>query len=202
MQIGILSEGKDDTTILKVLVRRILIDAFNIPHDRIVFLGALETHTSILEKMPVAIETFFDNGGSADVVIFGVDLDNQQDRRRKRVRKFIENELAKNLARSIIPLYADPHIEAHFITEGGNAIKAVLTGLNPTNALPHSTALPKSQIEKLIDEFAPASQLLTRTAIYAGISEALNLDLLARNNPDFRRFKEQLVASVATRGLV
>ncbi|GEM_PF-5040877 len=195
MKIGILSESSDDSIILRELVSRVLAErASPVPREELLFLPPLEARTSILPKMEVATVIFFDGLDVADALVFGVDLDGDNSRRRK-VRAFVQSEQEKNPNRIIVPLFVEPHIESIFFGEKGNCLKAVLTRLNPADPIPYDDMEPKSRIARLIGEFGPLDVTFTRKEIYRDLTTKLDLDLLTRTRSgnNFRDFRYKLL---------
>lgn len=193
MKIGILSESNHDTLIIKEIVLKIVTQINpNISADQISFYP-YEVDTSILSKMKAAITSFFGGNAKVDFAVFGVDLDRETGRRVK-VNQFINKQKKIDSDRVIYPLFSNPHIEELFFAEGGNAIKSVLTGLIHDQALPFSDLKPpKTRLKKLIKDFGPKELSTTAKELCQRIASKIDINHLAQNSKDFKKFKENFV---------
>ncbi len=197
MRVGILSESKDDTAIIKELVIKIaseFVEPAQLEHISFV---THETGTFVIPKMSLATALFFNSRQRVDFAVFGVDLDGKKSRKLN-VRKFVTDTLQLDVTIKIIPLFIEPHIEELFFSEGGNAIKGVLVDIKADEALPYSDMEPKNRLRKLIKEFGPKDLSSTRTEIYQQIARKLRIDFLGQNNKDFKVFLQDMRHTINT----
>ncbi len=187
MRIAILAESDYDTPILQELTQKVA--ATIQPPIDVEFLAAYETGGTVIPKMEVASVLFFEGATPADCAVFGIDLDRIPSRR-KTVSKFASTKAQEGI--SVAPLFADPHIEEILFADGGHAIKRVLIGLSPETALPYAELEPKSRLLKLIRDFGPRELSITTKDVYRSIASEMDVDQLARNSANFRRFKDRL----------
>lgn len=191
MRVGICSESDYDTIVLSEIIRKLGIQ--HNPTIPVEFLNPYEVGTTITSKMAAAAAIFFDTKQAADIVIFGVDLDGKR-HRRLTVNSFVKRERTRNPDRRVVPLFIEPHLEGLFFAEGGNALKATLLGLSPTDPIPYPDLEPKSRLRRLIKEFGSKDLSVTVKDIYGNLAHMLDLGQLSRNHSDFRRFEHRFVS--------
>jgi hypothetical protein len=191
MRVGLLSESDYDTIVLTELVKKIA--AGLEPAPVLEFAQPYEVGGTILTKMDAAATLFFTPKQHVVLAVFGVDMDGKR-ARKLTVTNFITSTEAQTPDRYIAALFIEPHLEALFFAEGGNALKAVLNRLDATQPIPYANmGDTKERLAKLITEFGSRDLSITKKDVYSEITRALDLDQLANNHPDFRRFREKVL---------
>lgn len=154
----------------------------------IIIVDSVFPHTGLIGYIPTYLSRFSET--DANIYIFFTDLDGDS-KRGKQIKKIME-QYPEFSQRTVFAL-SNPHFESWLIAD--QDIAKQVFGLPGEIPLPHESHLPKRRLELLRRDMKEGEQK-TIHDIRTELASQVNIEVLQRVCPDFKKFNDELKTAV------